>query len=78
MVLWPPRDLKIPKIIGSVANSENLCYSEIANARSPGKKGASYMLLDTLISLIIKELKRCKDEELLDYIWKLLISENRY
>ena len=35
------------------------------------------MLIDTLISLIIEELKKCKDEELLDLIWKLLVSENR-
>ena len=42
----PLRDLKIPKIIRSVANSENLCYSDIANARSPDEKGASYLYVD--------------------------------
>lgn len=34
-------------------------------------------MLDTLITLIIEEIKKCKDEELLDLIWKLLILENR-
>ena len=35
-------------------------------------------MLNTLVSLIIEELKKCKDEDLLDLILKLLISENRY
>lgn len=34
-------------------------------------------MLDNLVSLIVKEIKKCKDEELLDLIWKLLIFENR-
>ena len=30
----PQLNLNIWKIIGSIANSENLCYSDIANTRS--------------------------------------------
>lgn len=76
MALSTAAQLKIPKIISSIAYSENLCYSDIANARSPARKEPFKYMPDILISLIIEELKKCTDEELLDLILKLLISEN--
>ena len=33
-------------------------------------------MVETLIDLIIEQLKQCKDEDLLDLIYKLLVFEN--
>ena len=74
--LFYPVCSNFPNYLHCIVIFEKLCYSRIANACSI-MKGANIMSsVDQIIkNLIIEQVQKTNDKDLLDLIYKLLISE---
>ena len=75
----PPQKKNFANILSCIDCCVCFCYS-VSQIQSMERMfpltERSSLMIETLKELIVEQLTFCKNEDLLDLVWKLLLSEN--